>query len=125
MQLSGIADLGRQRPLTRLFNVQRHGVDEQHLVAPRGEPHGIISGSAADVQHPKRRGLKDPADQLRRPPELKRTSQRAIAEPRRLPTCFIEGEDFGAQIAHGPISAHLRRPASTMMAKRLMFANLN
>jgi hypothetical protein len=49
-----------------LLDVTGHGIDQMHLVPARGQPAGIGSSSAADIEHPGGRGRNVAEDQFLR-----------------------------------------------------------
>lgn len=76
----------------RLFQVQRHGIDELGLVPVLGKPLRVHTAAAADVQHACRRHGQEPPEHVLRAPELQAAG--ALPKAGVLPAEGVVGEDF-------------------------------
>ena len=103
-----------------LLAVQRHRVDQVHLVAAVAEPGRVDSARAADVQDARGRGGQEPFQQHLGPQQLKRWPAR---QPTVFPAFGVMSEYLGVDLhggtlAHKPVSAHLDSDGPALLRGR-------
>ena len=112
-EAAGIAGGDREPAVgLRLLQVQRHRVDQVHLVAAVGEPGRVDPAPAADVQDARGRGGQEPFQQHLGPQQLKR---RRVRQPAVLLA-------FGVMSENLSVDLHLETLTRTLLPAHLDFA---
>ncbi len=87
--------------------MQRHGLDQMHLVALFGEPQRVVPRSPADIQHDSRRSRQVTKQELLRPPTFEFAL--VVIEALVLESAAIVGQDFLSEFWSVP-GEHSPRP---------------